>query len=196
MGIVNEFFKVDQELSGLLYHALEQIDGEGNYPEEVQDLILAKAKNKEWFISQMGNWYLRAKSRYEAREAEYKPILERIKNDFKVLDREMETALYFLRAVFPPAEDAEIANDDVYIIHARSESVKVIDEALLPFEFCRTKIEADKTLLKAELKRGKEIPGAVLEVNFNPRITPGGDAAKKRLVVRKNKRLKGGLDDE
>lgn len=196
MSIVNEFFKVDKQLEELLYLALEQAEETGTPPDDLQDLILAKAKNREWFISQMGNWYLRAKARLEAREAEYKPIQDRIKADIKVINREMETALFFLRAVFPPAEDAEIANDDVYIIHSKSESVRVVKEELLPLEFCRTKIEADKTLLKAALKKGKEIPGAVLEVVFNPRISPGGDAAKRRLVVRKNKREKGGVDDE
>lgn len=41
--------------------------------------------------------------------------------------------------------------------------VTVINENEIPMEFLRTKVEPEKTKIKAALKAGQEVPGAVLE---------------------------------
>lgn len=51
----------------------------------------------------------------------------------------------------------------------RSESVRIIDDYLVPDKFCNIHIERkpDKTLIKKALKEGREISGAILEENNN-----------------------------
>lgn len=49
------------------------------------------------------------------------------------------------------------------VSYRKSEAVEIEDLGLLPEEFTKTKIEADKTAIKAAIKEGQEVPGAHLE---------------------------------
>jgi len=44
----------------------------------------------------------------------------------------------------------------------KSVAVEVADVASLPAQFCRVKVEADKSAIKVALQAGKEVPGAEL----------------------------------
>ena len=54
----------------------------------------------------------------------------------------------------------------------KSETIQIVDEALLPAEFVQVveTVKADKTALKKALKAGQDVPGAALEVRHNLQI--------------------------
>ena len=54
---------------------------------------------------------------------------------------------------------------------APTDIVIITDESQLPMEYLRTKVEAEKVKIKAALKNGVEVPGAVLEKSQNISIT-------------------------
>jgi len=58
-------------------------------------------------------------------------------------------------------------------IAAGRPGVLILDENAIPPEFTRTKVEPDKTKIKAALDRGEEVPGAIL-TNPIPTMTVRG----------------------
>ena len=56
------------------------------------------------------------------------------------------------------------------VSYRKSESVTIADEEIIPIDFCIIKTAPDKAAIKAALKSGEEVPGAVLETNYNMTI--------------------------
>lgn len=54
--------------------------------------------------------------------------------------------------------------------YRKSEAVIVTDESLLPGQFTKTTVTADKTTIKKALKEGQEVPGAFIEKRENLQI--------------------------
>lgn len=52
----------------------------------------------------------------------------------------------------------------------KSESVEITDLELIPHEYQKVKVEADKTAIKAAIKSGANVPGAKLMTNKNLQI--------------------------
>ena len=63
----------------------------------------------------------------------------------------------------------KFTTERVAVSFRRSKSVEIVDAAILPPDYLRTKteIEPDKTKMAAALKSGAEIPGAVLVEKLN-----------------------------
>ena len=56
------------------------------------------------------------------------------------------------------------------VSYRKSESVAIADEEIIPIDYCIIKTQPDKAAIKAALKSGEEVPGAVLETNYNMTI--------------------------
>lgn len=196
MGILEDFYKVDNELAQLIHDAFcESQDVEGLHP-ETHALILQRAANKEEFATKLGSWYLHLSSKLEGRKAEYKPVQERILEDLKAIERELDFVLWLINSVLPPGEGSEIINDQISLTYRRSEKVEIKNPEFLPVDYCRFVQEPDKKAIKTAFQKGKEVPGAALVEAWNLQVKQGGDAAVRRQAVRLKKKARGDKENE
>jgi hypothetical protein len=190
MGIVSDFYKVDNELADLLHLAfIESQESEDGQPsEETQAILKERAEKKEEFITKLGSWYLSLSARHEGRKAEYKPVIEQIKDDLGTFEKELEFILFCLRSVLRPNGESKVINSTVDIRYRKSEQVQIDNEDLIPVEFSKLVTQPDKVAIKQALKTGKAVTGAKLIENWNPQIKAGGDAAIRRAVKREKEK--------
>lgn len=64
----------------------------------------------------------------------------------------------------------KISTARVVVSFRNSQAVEIQDENILPDEFKRTKVEANKAEISKALKEGKEVPGAVMVKNRSLQI--------------------------
>lgn len=138
---------------------LEQIDPEtGELPEgfaEARELVASKAQAVAAFILQNDAQAMMV-------EAHAKALLDRVKAAKKRSDWLRD----YLRTHMARCGIREIAGDDgtfkASLAIGRDESVDVFDSAQLPKDYLKetVKVEPDKTLIRAAIKDGFEVPGA------------------------------------
>jgi hypothetical protein len=153
-------FKISEELE-VVISQIEEAGGEAT-PEQEQQLIISRNE-----LQTKGLNYVHLIKKLENDLELAKVYLEQIKL-FKVrkeaiIDRLRES---LLNAV---DEFGDIETDLFKITTRKSEAVEIVDENKVPMFCYRTKTtkEIDKVKIKELIKKGEEVPGAILKENKN-----------------------------
>lgn len=188
MSIVNDVFKVSEELQGLVYLAETQLAEVGEVSAEVQELLSQKLQDQEVTTTELCNWYLKTENRLAGLKEEYKPIEEKIKSDYSELEDQLKRIEKYIKMALPPGEGNQIANESVYAFYTPSFETVIDEPEYVPIEFIEMVPKIQKDEIKAALKTGAIIPGARLKENFNLQVKIGGIRAQKAAKARINKK--------
>lgn len=104
----------------------------------------------------------------EAMKAEAKKLADRR----EAKERKAERLRSYISNSMQALGDTKLETAKVALSFRKSESVDVYDPVLLPAEYTKTKttVTPDKTAIKAAIKAGQEVAGAMLEVKQNLQI--------------------------
>jgi hypothetical protein len=187
---IEEYYKINKELRGLLEQAREEQDESGEVGESTRERIFEYAKNRDDFLTDVAVFYKQMDARHAGLKAEFKPIQDRMKADLDRLDKTKEFCKWLVTRLTPNPEKYYLVNEKIYMYYTPSERVVIQDADQIPE--CYTERTPMPAAIKADLKMGAKIPGARIEKNFNLRISEGGEAAK----VKNQKRIKNRRSNE
>lgn len=153
-------FLIQTDLKSLI-ETIEEAGGEVT-PEQIEQLSInrtelqTKSLNYVHYIKKLENDIELAKV-YEEQVSQFK------KRKQKLIDRLKESLLTAVENF------GDIETEIFKVTTRKSESVEVIDNEQIPMHFYNSKMvqTLDKVKVKEALKKGEEVPGAILKVNQN-----------------------------
>lgn len=153
-------FLIQTDLKSLI-ETIEEAGGEVT-PEQIEQLSInrtelqTKSLNYVHYIKKLENDIELAKV-YEEQVSQFK------KRKQKLIDRLKESLLTAVENF------GDIETEIFKVTTRKSESVEVIDNEQIPMHFYNSKMvqTLDKVKVKESLKKGEEVPGAILKVNQN-----------------------------
>lgn len=184
MSFIDDYYKINSELRGLLETAREEQEEVGEVGESTREAIFEYAKNRDDFLTDVAVFYKQMDARHAGLKAEFEPIKLRMKADLDRVQKTKEFCKWLVTRLTPNPEKYYLVNDKVYLYYSPSEKVVISSPSDIPE--CYTERVPVPSAIKADLKMGNKIPGAHLQENFNLQIKEGGDAA----IQRNKKRLK------
>jgi hypothetical protein len=137
---------------------------------ELREALLLGIDNLEQSIDEKMEAYCIVIKNLQATQEAIDVEIERLRNKSRALVDSVEAVIWKLKCNLPEGEKW------VKGVHSigwrKSESVKVIDDILIPTAYMRETItyEADKQKIKTALKAGEIIPGTTLEIKNNIQI--------------------------
>lgn len=137
----------------------------GEIREEVMAHLDELNMEKETKLENIGCLIKSLKAEGEAHDAEMKAQKQKRDVKYRKMERLMQYADYIL-------DGEKFETPKVGFSFRKSESVDILDEDLVPDEFCLFKTERKpmKTDIKKLLKGGAEIPGCVLRTSRNLQV--------------------------
>lgn len=184
MNIIEQVFAVSHDVQNAFLEADAELKLKGEVSPEAQNRIDQLLANQEQVATELCNWYLRTEGKLSALEAEYQPILDKIKDDFAELQNDLERIEGFISLVLPKDADTQIANESVYAFWKHTEAVDVVDESIVPIEFVEYVPKVSKEAIKQVLRTGADVPGAKLKDNYSLQVKMGGLKAIKNAAKR------------
>lgn len=159
-----KLYEIEQGLRALIEGTLEKIvdmeTGEVFTVDNLENLQLVKEEKLEGCAVV----YKELKADAEALATEIKTLQER-KN--RILKKQEWLADYMAVAL----NGEKLKTPKCTISYRKSESVELVGELTdVPTEYCRTKVELDKTAVKKALKAGMGVPGCQLVARNNLQI--------------------------
>lgn len=152
-----KLYEIDSEILNCIdFETGEIID-----PERLEALQMERGRK----IENVALWVKNLKADLTAFKAEKEAFAERerqAKNKIESLSKWLTMAL----------DGEKFSTSKVVVSFRNSEAVEITDEAAIPKEYIRQKIETapDKTAIKEALKSNFQIPGAILVQNKNIQI--------------------------
>lgn len=195
MNILDEVFQTSQDVKEVFLMAREEQETTGQVSPEVEQAIIDVCRERERVITELSDWWLYTDGKQKGLEAQYKPIIDRMRADVDELEKRKEFIKWAISKILPPSKTAQIANEKAYVTYRESAVVEILDEVAIPLEFRRVVTTPMKDEIKTALKSGATIPGARLQINYNAQIKPGGIKAMRNAEKRLKKLMAGGDDD-
>lgn len=159
--------EVEQALE-LYYSSFDPDTGEQTASDEevaarqaaLDELMNRANENLEWYCADIAN--------RNARLAGLKTEIERLTKLAKSEQRRAESGEALVDRAFSRIYQGKpVAFGNFTLSYRKSEGVRIDDEKRLPESYLRVKTDVDKAAIRADLKAGKEIPGASLETRQN-----------------------------
>lgn len=156
-------FNIDVEIERLSEHLIDEETGEIN--EEVMEQLEQLNMDREKKLENIGCLIKEVKAEAEAIDAEMKALKSRRDTKLRKMESLMNYASYALDG--KPLETSRVAFG-----FRKSDSVEIIDEDVVPDEYCQIKTERKpmKPDIKKMLRSGKDVPGCVLREHLNLQI--------------------------
>lgn len=186
MSLLEEVYEVNAAILETFLIFQEELDSGGVSP-ETEALIADLIERRDEVLTALGNWYMRTEAEFDAAEAKYKPIQDRIRAELDFYQSRLAFIRWTIERVLPKQLDSQLANDAVYIHYRRGASCEITNAEAIPLEYTKEVHEwvPEKKRILEDLEKGLDIPGAQLKESWNPQIKPGGpkamENAKKRL---------------
>jgi len=193
--ILDEVYRTAQDVKDVFLMAREEVDQTGQVSPEVQEAINSVCLDRNAVATDLGDWYMRTECELEGLEAQYKPIMDRIRADLAELGKRLEFIKWCVKQVLPPAPDSQLANDRAYIYYRTSKVIVIEDEAAIPLEFKEVITVPKKADIKTCIESGGQVPGARQDTNYSPQIKPGGVKAIRAAQNRMKKVMAGRESD-
>lgn len=145
-----------------IFQLYQQIDDNGGdlTPELEEQLIITEHEREskcEGYVSVIGQ--LKSKSELLKREA--KRLLDAARTYDKSVERLEDNLLSSIVQLGP------VKTNFVSISTRRNKSVEIAEDAEIPLQYQRVKIEANKTAIKEALESGIDVPGATIVEKFS-----------------------------
>jgi hypothetical protein len=163
-----KLYDVSTALESLIYAAKATAEeNEGVIPDDLSDKIDALNEQKETMLFQIGRAYKNHLGEAEALKAEIKRLQSRAKAEERMADW-----LYGYVAQHGLKEGEKLSDTVISYSWRKSSSVEIVDELALPENCIKVVITKtpDKIAIKAIIKAGTEVPGAVLVEKQNLQI--------------------------
>lgn len=182
--LIRQVFALPLEFEHLATQAEQEMAETGAVSPELMEELGRCTISKERLLTALGHWWAQTDADLSGLEAKYKPIIEAMQGEMKYLKKRTEFIESLIERLLPPGE--ELANDDVHILYAHSQSVEITDKDAVPFEYL-SEPEPEFGKIRSSLMNGAEVAGARLKTNYNLKVKPGGPkaiaAAKKRAKL-------------
>ena len=143
------------------------------------DIASALARRAEYWASEV-----------DAVEAKYKRVIEAYNAERAFAEKRQEAAKRLIMSYFRPSPEAELVTDHVRLYYKETERLQVNDASAIPIDYVKYVEEIDNAKIKADLKSGTEVPGAVLEIKYHLQIAPGGLRGKENAKQRQKRKAK------
>ncbi len=151
-------------LSAVQYMEQYAEEHDGEIPDDLSRYIDELEGTYQEKLISCAHVYKNYMAEAEAIKAEEKRLSERRKHAENRADGIKGYIAMYLKA------GDKIDTPTAVLTWKKSEAVEVLDESVLPKEFQRVKVEADKVEIKKALKAGRVVNGAVLVVRDNLQI--------------------------
>ena len=108
----------------------------------------------------------------EMRKAWIKQEIERLQKLMEKVDKEWENAKKSVDWIMKATKTQKLETSLNNLSYRKSESVSILDEALIPEEYWKEKVTKtiDKVSIKDAIKSGKDVAGASIQENMNLQI--------------------------
>lgn len=108
----------------------------------------------------------------EMRKAWIKQEIERLQKLMEKVDKEWEKAKKSIDWIMKATKTEKLETSLNNLSYRKSESVSILDEALIPEEYWKEKVTKtiDKVSIKDAIKSGKDVAGASIQENMNLQI--------------------------
>lgn len=158
-----KLFEIDIEIERLSEHLIDEITGEIN--EEVLEQLDQLNMDREKKLENIGCLIKEVHAEADAINEEIRALKDRRDMKLRKMDRLMKYASYAL-------DGKKLETPKVAFSFRKSKSVDIIDENLVPDEYCIFKTERKplKMDIKKMLDNGEEIPGCVLRESNNLQV--------------------------
>ena len=149
-------YEIDERLANLLEMNGDIVDietGEIVTNDDIEALEMARdAKIEGW-----GLWLKNKTAELEAIKAEAKKLTERAAALSSKIEGSKQRYQWYLAG-------EKISTPRLAVSYRKTQAVEIFDEDSIPTNFMRKKVtfEPDKTAIKDAIKKGEEIPGAML----------------------------------
>lgn len=189
MNILERIYESRTTFQALFEKALAEEESAGAVTSETQAEMRRAMEDREAVVTDLCSWFLREQAKLRGLRAMYDPIREEMEREEKAHENTMEFIKKQIFTVLPPSPSAQVANENCYVYYRESDRVEIFDPALLPSDLREEVVEvrAKTDEVKAALRCGITIPGAMLTKHFSPQIKPGGAAAIKNAKTRLRK---------
>ena len=162
---MKSLYEIDIDLQLIMSEAEQQaIDNEGEISDIIADRLGELQQDRNIKIGNICRYIKSLNGEAEMVKLEAKKLTDRA----RVTENKANALKNYLSSFIP--EGQKFSDENSKVSWRKSESVYIQENANIPEEYNRVKIEADKTALKKALKGGTKIEGVKLVENQNIQI--------------------------
>ncbi len=158
----DNLLNLTENLKSVFFQVQDYEDRKEAVPEDLIEIINQLVDRQADKVDAVVSFYRRCDSEIDWLKGE----IEKIKIQVKRYERIQERLEYISGAALLAEGTKSIEGKINKIASRKTEFVEILDQSMIPNEYLRIKttIEPDKERIKADLKKGLDVPGCVLKV--------------------------------
>jgi hypothetical protein len=165
-----------------------ELETSGGEVTELAQRLTDEIVKMEGGVISLANYHRHLVANANAAKAALAPIVEELEADISAANQRVQWVETIIKRMLPPGPESALCNEQVNIYYTESTAVEIVDHESLPMEFVEVETKAKKRTIEAALKKGEEVPGARLKINYNLQIKHAGPRAEKNARARAKKR--------